>query len=609
MKLPRFFLCLLACAAPLSCASASAPTIFEAASKGNPNGFNLTFSEPVDPATATNTLNYQIDQGVNVLGASLLYGTNQTTIVVHTTDLTGTGPYTVTVNGVKDQAVPANEIAPNSMAIIRRASGAILNRGYGAINGGQPLGGSLLVNLTNDSPRFPDRPDLVELRPELSIVPYRTNNYGSQLIGYLEAPETGEYRFLIAARDQAVLYLGTGASAGSKRPIAGEPQFGWGGPRQYFEPNNRTYNSVGGSEQQSWVAGNFPNRLSNDAFINDSISAYGSITLEAGKRYYIEALVKSGGFDWLDIAWQRPGDAAVTNGQPAIEGIYLSPGTSFYGGPVEIVRQPEIYSINEGGFFETYAAHAGMPPYDYQWFRDGVPVAGATSFRFRADFVNMDDDGEEFRVRIRNAFSEVTSEPAVLNIIPDTEAPTVVRAEGSHQFDRVVLTFSESLDPITATTVGNYQVVPVAGGPDLPVLEAVVRPLDTPNPFGRSQIVLRTASQSPGIRYRVTLANLRDRAAPPHPLASPLQIDFTAWVLSSGFLHLEVFPLASAEQLDTFDFDALPNVPAPLGFVTRYVNSAEDSHNYPGLSRLLGRLMPSARETLNKAQFSNFSLG
>lgn len=574
---------------------ASAPTIVEAAAKGNPNGFNLTFSEPVDPTTATNPANYSVNGGVAVTGASLLYGTNETTIVIHTTDITGTGPFTVTVNGVADQEQPANEIAPDSTALIRRSTGLILNRAYGSINGGQPLGGSLLADLTSISWRFPDHPDLIELRPELSIVPYRTNNYGSQLLGFLEVPETGEYRFFIAARDQGILYLSTDDTAENRRPIAGEPQFGPVGPRQYLEPGSRSYNSTGGTSYQAWIATHFSNRTSDDALINDSLSAHGPITLEAGRRYYIEAQVKSASYDWLDIAWQRPGDLAVTNGQPAIEGSYLAPAPGPTDGPVSVPGIGDNFPVPEGGRYILYSHVVGTMPYQYQWFRNTTPIADATNAVLNVPFVNMDDHGAEYRLRVRNAFSEALSAPAVLQIIPDTEAPTVVRAEGSHQFDRVVLTFSEPLDPATATDVNNYSITIVGTQTVLYILEADLRHLEAPYPLGRSQVVLRTTPQIPGVGYRVSMANLLDRAAPPKGLAEqPTYIEYTAWVLAPGFLHLEVFPSASAEQLDTFDFDALANVPAPLGFVARYVNSAEDSHNYPGLSRLLGRLIPAA---------------
>jgi hypothetical protein len=571
---------------------ASAPTIVEAAAKGNPNGFNLTFSEPVDPATATNPANYRVDGGVSVTGASLLYGTNEATIVVHTTDLTGTGPFTVTVNGVTDQEQPANEVAPNSTALIRRAGLGVLERSFGLINGGAGIGGTTLADLYAAFGRFPDQPDLIQMRPELSIIPFRTNSYGSQLIGYLEPPETGDYRFHITAQNQAILFLSSDASAANKRPIAGEPIRGE--RLDYLSPGGspRTYNSAD-TGLRNWIATNFPNRANDDAMVNDSLSAVGPIHLEAGKRYYIEALVKCGFYDMLDIAWQRPGDAAVTNRQPAIEGSYLAPALRPTDGPVSVPWIGDNFAVDEGGRYILYSQVVGTMPYQYQWFRNTTPIPEATNAMLNLPFVNMNDHGAEYRLRVRNAFSEALSDSAVLQIIPDTEPPTVDRAEGSHQFDRVVLTFSEPLDTVTATDTNNYSITIAGTQTVLNILEAGLRHIETPHPRGRTQVVLRTAPQSPGIRYRVAMANLTDRSALPHGLAEqPTNIEFTAWVLSPGFLHREVFPLASADQLDTFDFDALTNVPAPSGFLPRYVTSAEDTLGLAGLARLSGQLVP-----------------
>jgi len=601
MKQFRFLSGLLAVWISVGGALASAPTIIEAAARGNPNGFNLTFSEPVDPVTATNPGNFSVDGGVLVTGASLLYGTNETTIVVHTTDLTGTGPFTVTVNGVRDREVPPNEIAPNSMAIIRRNTGNVLVRSYGGINGGSPIAGTRLVDLYWQTNRFPANPDLIEYRPEFSIVPQRANDYGAQILGLLEVEQTGEYRFHISANFQGILFLSTDATTANKRPIAGEPYWNYGVPRNYVDPASstqvsRTLNGYSpGDATRQWITTNFPQLAGSNVPINDSLYAHGPIVLEAGKRYYMEAQVKSQGPDWLDIAWQRPGDLAVTNGQPAIEGSYLAPAPGPADGPVSIINGPgPVVTVNEGGRMLAETAHAGTGPFEYQWFRGSQPLAGATTRQLILPFVNMNDDGAEYRVRIRNAFSEALSEPAVLQIIPDTEAPTVVRAEGSHQFDRVVLTFSEPLDPVTATDVNNYSITIAGTQTVLHILEVALRHLEAPDPLGRSQVVLRTTPQVPGVGYRVSMANLLDRAAPPHVIAAPAVIEFTAWVLSPGFLQREVFPLATSDQLDTFDFDALTNVPASPAFVTRYLTSAEDMHGTVGLARMLGRLLPAA---------------
>lgn len=114
--------------------------------------------------------------------------------------------------------------------------------------------------------------------------------YGSRIRGYICAPQTGDYTFWIAGDDRAELWLSTTDNPANKRKIAG--LVSWTSFREW----NKT-----------------PSQKS------------ASIYLEAGKKYYIEALQKeSNGGDHLSVAWQMP------NGlfEGPIEGTRLSPNAS-----------------------------------------------------------------------------------------------------------------------------------------------------------------------------------------------------------------------------------------------------------------------------------------
>jgi hypothetical protein len=98
------------------------------------------------------------------------------------------------------------------------------------------------------------------------------NNYGQRIRGYVTAPASGQYTFWIAADDIAELYLSTSEDPARKTRIALSST--WTNPREW----NKT------SGQQS-----------------------AKITLEAGKRYYIEAvMLQGGGGDNLAVGWQLP---------------------------------------------------------------------------------------------------------------------------------------------------------------------------------------------------------------------------------------------------------------------------------------------------------------
>ena len=111
-------------------------------------------------------------------------------------------------------------------------------------------------------------------------------HYGVRIRGYLVPPQSGDYRFAIAADDQGALFLGLDADPAHKRVVAYTPAPTPAGVYEQFV------------EQRS-----------------------GPVTLEAGQRYYIEVLYKQADHkDHLTVAWQQPGE-----GWAVIDGRFLEP--------------------------------------------------------------------------------------------------------------------------------------------------------------------------------------------------------------------------------------------------------------------------------------------
>jgi len=93
---------------------ASAPTVLSATRDFlNQNRVLVIFSEPISAATAV-AGNFTINNGVTVSGAAL--GSSLDTVVLTTSKVTGTQPFEVTINGLKD--VVGNRIAANAKATI-----------------------------------------------------------------------------------------------------------------------------------------------------------------------------------------------------------------------------------------------------------------------------------------------------------------------------------------------------------------------------------------------------------------------------------------------------------------------------------------------------------
>ena len=190
------------------------------------------------------------------------------------------------------------------------------------------------------------------------------DSYGWQAIGYLHPPTTGEYQFYVATDDNSELYLSTDEDPSNAVKIAHESHSR--GVRNYASSSN-----------------------------DESVSK--PIELTAGKRYYIEIIVKEGwGGDNMAVAWKTPGgDAPSYRGVP-IPGKYLQPWRDkldnfipyIAGEKVWTKNSPTGWSVDDSG-----VPGAGVPEKDgvTEWAGWSFPQkdfwAGSTGGA-RGDFLN-----------------------------------------------------------------------------------------------------------------------------------------------------------------------------------------------------------------------------
>ncbi len=159
-------------------------------------------------------------------------------------------------------------------------TGQIMREYWTSING-------ITVASLTDNTLFPANPNGRDMLGSFEGPSNWDDQTGQRLRGFLYVPVTGQYRFYIASDDQSSLRLSTDANPANAVEIASMPA--WCPP-----------------ETWTW----YPQQAS------------AQITLQAGKRYYIEALMKDGtGDDHLSVGWMKPGDTAVA----VIAGTYLSP--------------------------------------------------------------------------------------------------------------------------------------------------------------------------------------------------------------------------------------------------------------------------------------------
>ncbi|HTG45280.1 MAG TPA: lamin tail domain-containing protein, partial [Verrucomicrobiae bacterium] len=322
---------------------------------------------------------------------------------------------------------------------------------------------------------FPNNPAAVSVVSEFEAPDSFGDQYGQRIRGFIEAPQTGSYTFWISSDDQGQLYLSSNEQPENKALIA--EVFGFTAPRTWdTEPNQRSR----------------------------------PITLEKGKRYYIEALMVEGsGGDHLAVRWQLP-DGTIEEPIPS-ERIYVELI------PPQISQQPRNVTVSEGepASFTVQLGNRGTV--EMQWFRNDVLIPGATNFTYTIPATSIADNGSRFRVRLTNEFATnaVFSSPAFLTVQRDILPPTLLAAQTSGENDLVTVTFSEPVDVISGSTAGNYS---ISGG--VQVLSATV------DGQGRT-VILHTTPLRFGEAYFANVNNVRDRALQPNAIEPDSQAEFT----------------------------------------------------------------------------------
>jgi hypothetical protein len=168
---------------------------------------------------------------------------------------------------VTDRSGAATTSAPLTFTIMSAGgSGAILREYW------RKIGGDDIGRLTGD-PRYPDHPDGTEPLSRFEGPRNWGDEYGTRIRGWVAAPLDGDYVFWIEADDQGELWLSGDDHPAGKRRIASCP---------------------GATNPLEWG--------------KHAAQRSQPIPLQAGKRYYIEALHKeSKGSDHVAVGWQLPG--------------------------------------------------------------------------------------------------------------------------------------------------------------------------------------------------------------------------------------------------------------------------------------------------------------
>jgi hypothetical protein len=182
------------------------------------------------------------------------------------------------------------------LAVSTLASGqsGVLREVWTQVDGGT-------INALVTSPNYPEAPLFSTLQTEFRSATNWGDRYGVRMRALLTAPATGDYTFWISGDDTCELYLSTTENPANKVRIARAPAW---------------------TALETWTT--YPEQRS------------APVSLTAGSRYYIEALMKeSTGGDSLSVAWA----AAPSTTPVVLAGSALTPFLATGAAPTGVVVQ------------------------------------------------------------------------------------------------------------------------------------------------------------------------------------------------------------------------------------------------------------------------------
>lgn len=510
----------------------------------------VEFNERMDLTLAEDEANYSLSDGAfdYPVGVAVLTN-NGTTVVLTTALMPENTPFLLTLYNLTDHyGNPLGEVTVPFRSWVSSPGNGLLFETFASSSATR----GPINNIPTEAAGWPDNPRsahrLYAFDSRIVYADDLQEDYVSRTSGLFVPPFTGNWRFFIRSDDPSRLFLNpTGASAAGKLQILDE----------------------------TGCCGDW----------NKFISA--AFPLQAGQGYYIEALQREyAGGDYIKVAARLDGTGYPPTGVANLSiDPYALAGTEICsplapadaGGALTLTGPADVSLVeNQLATFTVTASNPSGLPMSYQWRSNGVDIAGATGPTFSYSPA-IADNGALFSVQVAKIGSVAVSREALLTVTEDTTAPTVVAVHGAYRLDQVIVSFSELVDPGTATDGANYSI---------PGFSFIGAALDS---TGTNVILTSDTPLTPGQIYDLTIRDVLDRSG--RNTVPTTTLPLYALVLSRGFAMEQLyFNIPGVILLDLTTSPKYPNSPDRVNYKTTLEGPTDTYDNYG--TRLSGWVMP-----------------
>ena len=370
-------------------ADTTAPTIASALSSASFASVTVTFDEGMSATGLGTASNYSISGGVTVTGATVV---SDRVVRLSTSRQPGDQQFTLTVNNLTDLA--GNRLTANT----RTFRSFVFKAGLVSYERWNGIGGTSLsdttTNVVNERAA-----DVVGVQSRFQSPLNVANDFVARLTTYVVPATTGDYVFFMSADDGAALYLSTDENPANAKLIAKEPS--WNDQRQWRITDRRNADSP---ENRS------------DTFLETEWPSGNTVTLTAGRKYFLQLYYKEGGGGDNGGATMALA-SAVTDTNPA-NGSDSTLTGSLVGNFVDPTTLPPIITTGPAGkdfargeaVTLTAVVDSAAPLTSVQWYRNKVAIPGANTLTYTIASAGVGDIGDYY-VSVANANGSADSQP------------------------------------------------------------------------------------------------------------------------------------------------------------------------------------------------------